>query len=112
MDTKRGWTELRPFLGADGRLTDTVGQKNLVFQVGYMYRYNPAVRRALDWIRAGRIGDVLCVEAQMNQCYSGAMLDWLATIPGGMMGYLGANLPFRRQRPASCEKSHDTGRLM
>ncbi len=21
MDTKRGWTELRPFLGADGRLT-------------------------------------------------------------------------------------------
>ncbi len=74
------------------RLIDTVEQKNLVFQVGYMYRYNPAVRCALDWIRAGRIGDVLCVEAQMNQCYSGAMLDWLATIPGGMMGYLGCHL--------------------
>ena len=35
MDTKRGWTELRPFLGADGRLIDTAKQKKKLLALRY-----------------------------------------------------------------------------
>ena len=73
-------------------LIKTALEKRLVFQNGYMYRYNPAIVRALEIVRSGRIGDLISVEAQMSQCYHGGMRRWLGDIPGGMMFYLGCHL--------------------
>ena len=57
-----------------------------------MYRYNPAVVRATEIVRSGELGEIICVEAQMSQCYHGGMRRWLGDIPGGMMFYLGCHL--------------------
>ena len=82
--------------GADHRvfseLIRTVREKGLIFQNGYMYRYNPAVIRAKEIVDSGELGELICVEAQMSQCYHGGMREWLSTIPGGMMFYLGCHL--------------------
>lgn len=69
-----------------------VRARKLPFQVGYMYRYNPAVKRALELVRAGKLGEILSVEIQMSQCYHGEMLRFLKDLPGGMMYYLGCHL--------------------
>lgn len=74
------------------QLMETVRKNKLVFQSGYMYRYNPAVERALEIVRAGQLGQIIAVEAQMSQCYHGAMRQWLGQLPGGMMFYLGCHL--------------------
>ena len=71
---------------------NTASERKLVFQSGYMYRYNPAIVRALDIVRSGRLGELIAVEAQMSQCYHGEMRRWLADLPGGMMFYLGCHL--------------------
>lgn len=73
-------------------LINTVKEKNLVFQNGYMYRYNPAVKEALKIVRSGELGELICTEAQMSQCYNSGMTKWLGTLPGGMMFYLGCHL--------------------
>lgn len=82
--------------GADDKvfkeLISIVKEKKLVFQNGYMYRYNPAVVRALEIVRSGKLGEIICVEVQMSQCYHGEMRRWLKDIPGGMMMYLGCHL--------------------
>ena len=73
-------------------LLSAVRERALPFQVGYMYRYNPAVREALEIVRAGRLGTIMSVELQMSQCYHGDMLRFLGGLPGGMMYYLGCHL--------------------
>lgn len=73
-------------------LMKTVEKNNLIFQNGYMYRYNPAVVRALEIVRSGELGELICVEAQMSQCYHGGSRQWLGELPGGMMFYLGCHL--------------------
>ena len=73
-------------------LMETIKKNHLVFQNGYMYRYNPAIVRALEIVRSGDLGEPICVEAQMSQCYHGSMRHWLGDLPGGMMFYLGCHL--------------------
>lgn len=73
-------------------LMKTVLDNNLIFQNGYMYRYNPAVVRALEMVRSGELGELICIEAQMSQCYHGDILNFLGDLPGGMMFYLGCHL--------------------
>ncbi|MEE0897580.1 MAG: Gfo/Idh/MocA family oxidoreductase [Acutalibacteraceae bacterium] len=73
-------------------LIKTVKKNNLVYQNGYMYRYNPAVKKALELARSGELGELICVEAQMSQCYHGEGRKWLGDLPGGMMFYLGCHL--------------------
>ena len=81
-------------LSAFEKLVETVKRKNLVFQSGYMLRYNPAVVKLLDLIRAGELGDILCVEAQMSPPrYSRAFAqDVMRSMKGGMAYYLGCHL--------------------
>jgi len=63
-----------------------------VFHTGYMYRYNPHVMALMERIRAGELGEIISVEAQMN-CYHNAQnRQWLENFPGGMMFFLGCHL--------------------
>ena len=80
------------FGGEFEKAVETARANGLVFQNGYMYRYNPAIVRALEVVRSGKIGELISVEAQMSQCYHGEMRRWLGDIPGGMMFYLGCHL--------------------
>ena len=45
-------------LAAYKRFLDIAEQKKLVFQTGYMYRYNAGVRYLLDKVRSGDLGRV------------------------------------------------------
>ena len=74
------------------KLLSTVKRKNLVFSIGYMYRFNPMVRQAFERIRKGEIGKIHSIDAEMS-CYYGAdKRQWLGLFQGGMMQYLGCHL--------------------
>lgn len=76
------------------KLVETVKAKNLVFQNGYMFRYNPAMLKLFETIREGRLGDILNVEAQMSPPrYSrGFTSSVMGYMQGGMTYYLGCHL--------------------
>lgn len=67
-------------------------RKNLIFHVGYMYRYNPAVEYAREIVKSGRLGQVYSVEAQMNGLHSAEKRQWMDAFPGGMQFFLGCHL--------------------
>ncbi|MBP3361043.1 MAG: Gfo/Idh/MocA family oxidoreductase [Clostridia bacterium] len=74
------------------RLIDLVKQKSLVFHTGYMYRYNPAVLKLKGDIKAGKLGEIYAVEAQMNCIHPVSKRQWLGNYPGGMLYFLGCHL--------------------
>lgn len=82
--------------GIDGdsfeKLIDTVKEKNLVFHLGYMYRYNPSYLKLKKDIADGKLGDIISVEAQMNCRHPLAKRDWLKSYPGGMLYFLGCHM--------------------
>ncbi len=85
---KPGGSDLSEF----EKLIDTVKKKNIVFHTGYMYRYNPALQKAEELIRSGRLGEIYSVEAHMSCTHPTQKRTWLASLPGGMMFYLGCHL--------------------
>ena len=85
---KPGGIELADF----EKLIATVKEKKLVFHTGYMYRYNPAVIKALEMVKNGEIGEICSVEAQMNCYHKAPKRQWLNQFPGGMMFFLGCHL--------------------
>ncbi len=67
-------------------------QQNLLVQMGYMYRYNPAVVLLRDFLRNGWLGDVFEVHAVMSKVVDAAARRELAKFPGGMMFELGCHI--------------------
>lgn len=74
------------------RLLDDAAQRNLLVQLGYMYRYNPAILLLRDFLAKGWLGDVFEVHAVMSKVVSPASRRELAEYPGGMMFELGCHL--------------------
>ncbi len=74
------------------KLIDLVREKNLVFHTGYMYRYNPAIMKLKEDIKAGKLGEIYAVEAQMNILHIPQKRQWLGNYPGGMLYFLGCHL--------------------
>lgn len=70
----------------------TLKAKNLVFQTGYMYRYNPAVIYALNAAKCGELGEIFRVDAIMNTNLAASKREWLKQFPGGNMFYLGCHM--------------------
>lgn len=50
--------------------------RNLPFQIGYMYRGNPAVKWIHSFVAEGGLGDVRFVEADMNHDYGYPVADY------------------------------------
>ena len=73
-------------------LISEIKKNNLVFETGYMYRYNPFVIKLKEEIKKGNFGEILGIEAQMNCLHPKDKRDWLADYPGGMMHFLGCHL--------------------
>jgi predicted dehydrogenase len=67
-------------------------EKRAVLQMGYMWRHNPAVNKAMEAARNGWLGDVYQVKAQMNTLVDARRRpDW-ALFSGGQMFEQGAHL--------------------
>ena len=81
-----------PSLADFERLVESARATERIFHVGYMYRYNPLIAELLRDVREGKLGEIYGVEAQMNCYHPKATREWLATLPGGMMFYLGCHL--------------------
>ena len=75
------------------KLLDGCRAKQLPFQMGYMFRGNPAFQFCIRAIREKLIGDVFEIEADMNHCYGGEPYqEYLGNFPGGIMYNLGCHL--------------------
>lgn len=85
---KPGGCELDDF----EKLIAIVKEKNIVFHTGYMYRYNPEVKKLLQDIREGKLGEIYAVETHMDCRHTPEKRQWLGKYPGGMMFFLGCHL--------------------
>lgn len=76
-----------------GKLLDLCKKKNVPFQMGFMFRGNPAFRFCIQAIREKWIGDVIFMEADMNHCYSGEPYqEYIGKFSGGIMYNLGCHI--------------------
>jgi predicted dehydrogenase len=57
-----------------------------------MYRFNPKVKDALAAVKAGKLGKIYSVEAQMSCKHTIPVREWLENFKGGMMFFLGCHL--------------------
>lgn len=85
---KPGGTDLKDF----EELTAAVKSKNTVLHIGYMYRYNPVIRRVIKAAQEGKYGKIISVDAQMSCIQTEDMRRWLKDLKGGMMFFLGCHL--------------------
>ncbi len=74
------------------KLLSTIKEKNLAFNIGYMYRFNPAIQHTFEKVKSGEIGKIHSVDAEMNCYYASDKREWLEQFQGGMMQYLGCHL--------------------
>lgn len=81
-------------LPAYKKLLDLCERKNLPFQMGYMFRGNPAIRFAIQAIKSGMLGEVFEIQADMNHCYGGVEYNqnYLPNFKGGIMFNLGCHM--------------------
>lgn len=63
-----------------------------VLQVGYMWRYNPGIQRAIEAAQRGWLGEVFLVRATMNTLLDDARRPEWAAFPGGAMFEQGSHL--------------------
>lgn len=85
---KPGGVELADF----EKLIATVKANQTVFHLGYMYRYNPAVRKLMQDIQEGKLGEIYSVETHMNCFHTPEKRQWLGTYKGGQLFFLGCHL--------------------
>ena len=68
-------------------------ERGLPFQMGYMFRGNPAIQWCVKAIRRGWLGEIFEAQANMNHNYGGEPYqEYLGKFPGGIMFNLGCHL--------------------
>ena len=71
----------------------TCRKKNVPFQIGYMYRGNPALKFIRNAVRSGWLGEVSFVEADMNHDYQlDGYPEYISSFRGGILYNLGCHL--------------------
>jgi predicted dehydrogenase len=75
------------------RLRKGIEERKLPFQMGYMFRGNPAMQWCIKAIHQGWLGDILEVQASMSHNYGGEEYqNYIGKFPGGIMFNLGCHL--------------------
>lgn len=74
------------------RILEAASRKNLWVQMGYTYRYNPAVTLLRDVLKRGWLGDVFEVHSVMSKVVAPSERRALAEYPGGIMFELGCHV--------------------
>jgi predicted dehydrogenase len=68
------------------RLLELCRERDLPFQMGYMFRNNPAMQWTLKAIRKGWLGDIFEVQTSMSHNYGGdEYQEYLGKFKGGIM---------------------------
>lgn len=70
----------------------TAEEKNLVVQLGYMYRNNYGVKKCLELIKDGKLGEIYSINAEMSTYHTPEYKKWLTSFDGGIMYILGCHL--------------------
>lgn len=71
---------------------DAAKAQSLTVQLGYMYRYNPAVKKCFEAVKQGRPGEIYSVNAEMSTFHGEQYKKWLTNFRGGIMYILGSHL--------------------
>ena len=79
-------------LAAWKSMLDEAKEKGLVLQMGYMYRYNPAIRECLNKAKSGALGEIYSINAEMSTFHKPVYKNWLRNFQGGIMYILGSHL--------------------
>ncbi len=74
------------------KLLSDAKKKNLIVQLGYMYRYNPAVLDCFERIKRGELGEIYSINAEMSTFHKPDYKKWLTNFGGGIMYILGSHL--------------------
>jgi len=86
---KPGGEDLAPF----ERLRRGYEEKKLPFQMGYMFRNNPAMQWTRRAVENGWLGEIFEIQASMSHNYGGdAYQDYIGSFAGGIMFNLGCHL--------------------
>ena len=73
-------------------LIESAKAKNLVVHMGYMYRHNPAIKKALGLVHSGELGEIYQVDLEMSTYHSKEYREWLKHFKGGSMYIFGSHL--------------------
>ena len=105
------------------RLLYIAREKDLVVQLGYMYRNNPAYKKAVELINEGALGEIVSIDAMMSTDHSAEYRKWLEHFKGGSMYIFGCHLidliygimgkpqeiiPYLEKSSFDCAKSFDS----
>jgi predicted dehydrogenase len=74
------------------RILEAARKQKLLVQMGYMYRYNPAVVLLREFLKKGWLGEVFEVHAVMSKVVAPAERRRLAEFRGGIMFELGCHV--------------------
>lgn len=74
------------------RILETAAKKKLLVQMGYMYRYTPAVVLLRDFLKRGWLGEVFEVHTAMSKVVPATERKRLAQFRGGIMFELGCHV--------------------
>lgn len=74
------------------RVLGEAARRGLLVQMGYMYRYNPAIMMLREFLTKGWLGDVFEIHTVMSKVVPPANRRALAEYPGGMMFELGCHI--------------------
>jgi len=69
-----------------------VKSRNLIFQPGYMYRFNPAIVKTVEMVNNGELGEIFSVEAQMSIDNGEGFDAYMSKYKGGITYFLGCQL--------------------
>ena len=104
------------------KILDKADQKKCFIQLGYMYRFNPAVMFMMDILKKGWLGTPFSVHTVMGKVLGSSTRKELSEYPGGIMFELGCHVidltvsalgkPEKVTAfPQSAKSSHDDGYL-
>lgn len=79
-------------LAAFERLLNSAEEKGLTLQMAYMYRWNPAMKYAIDAVKSGRLGTITAIDGTFSMLHDEKKRRWLGQFPGGMMFYIGCHV--------------------
>ena len=74
------------------KILDSAARQKLLVQMGYMYRYNPAVVLLREFLAKGWLGELFEVHTVMSKVVGATDRQQLAEFPGGMMFELGCHI--------------------
>jgi len=74
------------------RILDTAASKHLLVQMGYMYRYSPAVLMLRDFLKKGWLGEPFEVHTVMSKVVDATGRKRMSVYRGGIMFELGCHI--------------------